>query len=129
MQKVGECMKLKVLVVDDEPDIVVLLRKYLREAGYDTEAAFDGFDAFQKIQAWHPDLVVSDVQMPVWDGFKLLKSLQELHEEHRTPVLIISGYVGGNELELTRSPNFVGFLAKPFNARKIVESVNSYFNH
>lgn len=117
----------KVLVVDDEPDIVILLAKFLRNSGYDVESAANGREAFEKIQAWHPDLVISDVQMPVWDGFKLLKSLEELPQQIKTPVLIISGYVGGNESELTRSPLFAGFIAKPFNARKIVDAVDSYF--
>lgn len=120
-------MKYKILIVDDEPDIIVLLAKFLRKSGYDVESAADGHEAFDKIQAWNPDLVISDVQMPVWDGFKLLKSLEDLHQQSKTPVLIISGYVGGNELELTRSPHFVGFIAKPFNVRKIVETVGAFF--
>lgn len=120
-------MKYKILIVDDEPDIVILLAKFLEKAGYDVDSAANGREAFDKIKSWNPDLVISDVQMPVWDGFKLLKNLQDLSQSKPTPVLIISGYVGGSELELTRSPHFVGFIAKPFNIRKMIEAVDSFF--
>jgi len=121
-------MKHKVLIVDDEPDIVRLLAKFLMAAGYETESAENGFEAFKKIQTWHPDLVISDVQMPVWDGFKLLKAVQESAEFSETPIMIISGYVGESAFELNHSPNFAGFIPKPCSTRKIVDSVNSYFD-
>lgn len=123
-------MTFKILIVDDEPDIVVLLAKFLRDAGFEVASAGNGLEAFNMIQSWNPHLVISDVQMPVWDGFKLLKSLQDLPSHSTTPILIISGYVGGNEFEFRQSPNFVGFVAKPFNTRRLVDSVKSYLeNH
>ncbi|WP_415062549.1 response regulator [Bdellovibrio sp.] len=120
-------MKYKILVVDDEPDIVILLAKFLEKAGYEVESAANGREAFDKIKSWAPDLVISDVQMPVWDGFKLLKNLQDLPQSTPTPVLIVSGYVGGSEMELTHSRHFAGFIAKPFNIRRMIEVVDSFF--
>lgn len=121
-------MRFKILIVDDEPDIVALLSKFLHNAGYDIDSASNGLEAFEKIKSWNPDLVVSDVQMPIWDGFKLLQNLQNLQQERKVPVLIISGYAGGDESELTQYPNYAGFIAKPFNIKKFIASVNSFFN-
>lgn len=116
----------KVLVVDDEPDILLLLGKFLKREGYDVAFAENGQKAFELIQTWKPDFVISDVQMPVWDGFELLKGLEELGQKHPTPILIISGYIGGNEAELRNSPHFVGFMAKPFNIPSLLQTVRSF---
>jgi CheY-like chemotaxis protein len=72
-----------VLIVDDEPDIVILLRLALEAAGYSTVEATDGREALEVIRDAHPDVVLLDVMMPGMDGWSTLEHLGETGEHPR----------------------------------------------
>ncbi|MCZ6529429.1 MAG: response regulator [Chloroflexi bacterium] len=63
----------RILVVDDEPNIVELATMYLEQEGYRVESAFDGAQALEKIQALEPSLVVLDLMLPEVDGFEVCR--------------------------------------------------------
>ena len=67
---------LKVLVVDDEPNIVELLTVSLKFQGFDVETANSGADALELARSWRPDAYILDVMMPEMDGFELLSKLR-----------------------------------------------------
>ncbi|MRR38626.1 response regulator transcription factor, partial [bacterium] len=86
-------MKKKVLVVDDEKDILDLLKYNLVKEGFDVQTASNGADALQKAAA-KPDLVILDLMMPVLDGFETCKRLKASPETASIPVVFLTAKSG-----------------------------------
>lgn len=120
-------MAFKILVVDDEKDLRDLISQFLKREGYEIEVASNGFEAFEKIKASRPDLVITDVRMPVWDGYELIKNVSGLGQEP-LPMLFISGYMGGDESKLVGNPNFAGFVSKPITRKTLIDLIKSIEN-
>lgn len=81
---------ISVLVVNDVPDLVALMKELLQQSGYDVLTAFDGQEGFEVARAEHPDLIISDVAMPRLDGIAMCRLIRA-HPELRTiPVLLVS---------------------------------------
>ena len=83
--------KKKILVVDDEPDMVAWLTIFLEDNGYSTVSAEDGIEAFEKAKSESPDLITLDVAMDRQSGTKTLRVLQEAPETSDTPIIMITG--------------------------------------
>ncbi|GBE17595.1 alkaline phosphatase synthesis transcriptional regulatory protein PhoP [archaeon BMS3Abin16] len=80
----------KVLVVDDEPDVLEVLRKVLDKHGYETVAAASGEEALEKIGEARPDAVVLDIMMPDLDGWEVSKRIRESKETGDLPIVMLS---------------------------------------
>lgn len=87
----AEQSKVKVLVVDDEPDAVEFVRTVLEEAGYEVSSAPDGEAGLAAARAERPDLVVLDVQMPGKDGFTVFAEMAKDEELGAIPVVMLTG--------------------------------------
>ena len=83
-------MAKRVLVVDDDPPIVRLLRKCLEQHGLEVATACDGAACLLAIESQRPDLVILDVMMPVMDGFQALRVLREKPETRDLPVILLT---------------------------------------
>ncbi len=81
------------LVVDDEPDLRFMVRLILETAGYDVMLAINGAEAWQRCQERAPDLVITDVMMPVMDGLQLIARLRSSPATASIPILVVSGHV------------------------------------
>ena len=112
-----------VLVVDDDPKILELVRVYLQQAGYAVVTAADGEDALRKIEAHRPNLVVLDVMLPHVDGLVLARHLRD--ERDNVPILMMSarGTVSDRITGLVEGAD--DYLAKPFNPAELVARVNA----
>jgi DNA-binding response OmpR family regulator len=86
----------KILVVDDEKDIVEFMGRKLQQEGYATVGAYDGEEALLKVKNDDPDMVILDLTMPKLNGFEVLKEIRDKHADKWRPVIIISG---NSELE------------------------------
>jgi two-component system alkaline phosphatase synthesis response regulator PhoP len=111
----------RILVVDDEPDILLLHRLNLEGAGHEVLLAADGMKALERISADRPDCVVLDVMMPVLDGWGVLEALQQ--RSGAPPVLVVSAKSSAADIELALSMGAKAYLAKPFNAQTLLEAV------
>jgi two-component system alkaline phosphatase synthesis response regulator PhoP len=80
----------KVLLVDDEPDIVELLRYNLEREGYAVQTALNGKDALKSAKTWHPDLVVLDIMMPGMDGVEVCMQMRQLPEFKNTVITFLT---------------------------------------
>ena len=107
-----------ILVVDDEPDILLLHRLNLEAAGHQVLLAADGSKALQRIADDAPDLVVLDVMMPVLDGWGVLDELRLQPEP--PPVLVVSAKSSQEDIDRAISSGAVAYLAKPFNADQLL---------
>lgn len=99
----------RVLVVDDERQIVEFLAALLEDEGFEVQRAYDGEEAWERANREHPDLVISDVSMPRLDGMALLNRIRAARALHDTPVILMSA------AERTVPRNGAGFVAKPFD--------------
>ncbi len=73
---------MKVLIVDDEPSIVNLIRMNLKLEGYDSVCAYSGREAVEAYAAQKPDIVLLDIMLPDMDGYDVLRAIQELDRRH-----------------------------------------------
>jgi CheY-like chemotaxis protein len=80
----------KVLVVDDEPDLRFLMRRFFEKAGHEVSEAGNGAAALLAVQSSRPDLVVTDLMMPVMDGFELIRRLRADPATAGIPILSLS---------------------------------------
>jgi signal transduction histidine kinase/DNA-binding response OmpR family regulator len=109
-----------ILVVDDEPDIANLIRRYLERAGYRVMMAFNGKDAFQTARTSKPDLITLDIVLPDADGFTVLEWLKSDSQTKDIPVLLISVMTDDPESKLLGA---VDYLTKPTNEHELIQHV------
>jgi DNA-binding response OmpR family regulator len=86
----------KILIADDEKDIVEFMGKKLQQEGYATVCAYDGEEALLKVKSDNPDMIILDLTMPKLNGFEVLKQLRAVSDDKWRPVIIVSG---NSELE------------------------------
>lgn len=113
--------KAKVLIVDDEPDILLMLRINLEAEGYETLLAGDGETAVQRIIDDKPDAVLLDVMMPLLDGWGVLE--QVTGQAHPPVVLVVSAKSGEADRLRARSLGAEDYITKPFDPDDITKRV------
>ena len=117
----------KILVVDDEAYIVELIQVNLEKAGYQVTTAYDGEEAWKKVEEEGPDLIVSDVMMPKLDGFGLLKKLKETMSTKSIPVVMLTAKAGDQDVFKGWHFGADEYLTKTFNPAQLVNIVNIIF--
>jgi DNA-binding response OmpR family regulator len=114
-------MPRKVLIVDDEPNIVTSLTFLMNKSGFETSVARDGDEALTEVERFHPDLVLLDVMMPEVDGWEMLRRVQERHGVGAIPVIMFSGKVDEQAAEEATSRGAQAFIGKPFNPQELID--------
>jgi DNA-binding response OmpR family regulator len=109
-----------VLVVDDEPQVVWMLQFSLEAEGYRTFAARDGVAALQEIREHRPALVLLDIMMPVMDGWSVLEQLQELPEDERPRVVVVSARSSLRDRAKAAELGADAFVVKPFAVDELI---------
>src|SRR3990172_6558951 len=112
----------KILVVDDDPDQIQLIRAYLEEAGYSVETAMDGVEALAKAKALLPDLITLDILMPKMNGLEVLDALKEDPHTQSIPVVVIT-VTEKVDLVTGPSPQVVDYLTKPIDFDAMLHSI------
>ena len=114
----------KILVVEDEKDIVEVIRMKLEKEGYEVDTAYDGIEALEKVKLNRPDLIVLDIMMPKLDGYSVNLKLKENPETENIPVIVITGKGHLKELLQIREEITVSaYLEKPFPLKLLVEKI------
>jgi len=113
----------KILLVDDEPNILIALEFLMNQQGYTVETAKDGQTALKIMESFVPDVVLLDVMMPGMDGFEVAKKIRENSDLEKTQIIFLTakgtkedrrkGYKSGGEI----------YLIKPFNNEELIEAV------
>jgi DNA-binding response OmpR family regulator len=106
-------MGFKILVVDDEPDIVQVVSGRLKREGFEVATAFDGEEALTKFAEFDPDLVLLDLTMPKLNGFEVLKHIREKYTDRWRPVIIISAQTELETLRKSYDMEADHYLTKP----------------
>jgi DNA-binding response OmpR family regulator len=113
-------MRETVLVVDDEPDVVDLVRYNLRKAGFETLEAGTGAEALALARSHHPDLIVLDVMLPERSGFEVCKELRGDPETREIPVLMLTAKAQTEDRVTGLELGADDYLTKPFSTRELV---------
>lgn len=114
----------KVLIVDDQYGIRILLKEVLQKEGYETFLAANGMQAVEIVSEQKPDLVLLDMKIPGMDGIEILRKMKEVDPEIR--VLIMTAY---GELDMLKEATNLGALthfSKPFDINKVRNLVKEY---
>jgi CheY-like chemotaxis protein len=117
----------KVLVVDDEPDILYVIKARIESIGHQVVTADDGEKAFEILKKERFDLVISDVVMPAMDGFQLYKELKKNPDTAKIPVLILTAR--GKMEDTFRVIGVDGFMSKPFETDDFMNKVKELLHH
>jgi two-component system alkaline phosphatase synthesis response regulator PhoP len=112
-----------IYVVDDEPDVVDLVRTILVAAGHEVRVATDGGTALAEIIAAPPDLVVLDLMMPDLDGFELLRLLRVHPATAEVPIVILSARTAPVDQLETLKLGANAYLCKPFSPRELLRQL------
>lgn len=113
----------RILVADDEPEVVDLVRMVLELEGYKVLEATDGEQALLKTQVEQPDLVLLDVRMPKLNGLSVLERLSQIPATAAIPVIMLSVVTTYPEMRTALQRGAVAYLTKPFELREMTRLV------
>ncbi|MGH2830277.1 MAG: response regulator [Actinomycetota bacterium] len=116
---------MKALIVDDNPDIRLLLERVLAIAGLESVQATGGREALEVLAAERPSIVVLDVQMPVMDGWETLRAIRAMPHTKDLPVILctVKGSADDTALGLQLGCNV--YVTKPFDVRELIATVQA----
>lgn len=115
----------KILIVDDDPDVHMLLNVHLQTAGYLTHSACDGTSCITAARREQPDLVILDLGLPAGGGENALGTLRKLQQFQSVPFLVVSGRPEREWGERMKSAGANGYLEKPVDPARLVAAVRS----
>ena len=123
----------KVLVVDDDQDIVFMIKSFLEKKGYEVSTAADGYEALKAININIPDLMIVDLTMPVMDGWRLSMKVRQDEKCKNIPIIVLSGLLANEVSQPEPTDPYNILMAKPFDvfkladiAQKLLDGINPF---
>lgn len=116
-------MAKRILICDDDPVILRLLQVNLELEGYDVFLAHHGEEAYEVAQETMPDLIILDIMMPRWDGYKACQELKALDATKHIPVVFLSAKAQQSDIEVGKSFGVDEYLTKPFDPSDLIDVV------
>ena len=116
-------MSHKILIVDDEPNIVISLEFLMQQSGYEVAIARDGEEALAQMASFQPDLVLLDVMLPLRNGFEVCQKIRENSLWNRVKVVMLSAK--GREIEVSKGLTLGAdaYITKPFSTKDLIAQV------
>ena len=111
-----------VLAVEDEPDMLEIIRVNLEQAGFNVVPASDGVQAFNALESSKPDLVVLDLSMPNMSGFRFARLVRRDARWEKLPLIVVTAFAF-EEVEDLANEKIDGFITKPFDPADLVSKV------
>jgi DNA-binding response OmpR family regulator len=115
----------RILVVDDDREIVRLVKAYLEKAGYNVLTAFDGETALHTLRREQPDLLVLDLMLPDRDGWDLTRLIRKDSQLSSTPIIMLTARVEDSDKIVGLEIGADDYVTKPFNPREVVARVRA----
>ena len=116
-------MAKKILLVDDEDNIVTILEARLIANGYDVVTASDGQDGLAKARAENPDLIILDVMLPKIDGFKVCRMLKFDDQYKHIPIILFSARTQDSDLDTGKQQGADAYITKPFQPEVLLAKI------
>jgi DNA-binding response OmpR family regulator len=116
-------MPKKILIVDDEPSIIVALQFLMEQNGYETIVAFSGEEAMEAVARHRPDLILLDIMLPVVDGFEVCQRVRENPEWRDIRIVLVTAL--GSDINVTKGLDLGAdaYITKPFANVELVAKV------
>jgi DNA-binding response OmpR family regulator len=113
----------KILIADDEPNIVISLEFLMRHAGYDVRSAADGHEAMRAMTSFRPDLVLLDIMLPLCDGFQICEKIRDDPDLRHAKIVMLTAK--GREVEVAKGIALGAdlYMTKPFATRELIAAV------
>jgi DNA-binding response OmpR family regulator len=118
----------KILIVDDEPNIVMTLEYTFKKSNYEVFIARDGQEALDILKTNYPDVIILDIMMPMVDGFATLEQIRKDANLQHTKVLFLSAKNKESDIEKGLALGADAYMTKPFSIKKVVEKVEELLN-
>lgn len=118
-------MTYKILIADDEPNIVISLEYLMKRQGFEVSVARDGQEAIDVAQAFAPDLMLLDVMMPHKSGFEVCQELRSRPEFARLQILMLTAKGRDTDIAKGLALGANGYMTKPFSTRDLVDKVRA----
>lgn len=120
-------MKRKVLIVDDEPNIVTALEFLLQRSGHEVKVATNGEEALAAIERDSPDVVLLDVMMPIKSGYEVCQRMRERPEWRHIKIVMLSAK--GREAEVSKGLALGAdlYVTKPFSTQELIDQIEGLF--
>lgn len=118
----------RVLVVDDEPNILLSLEFLMQQAGFDVDTAEDGEQALASVAESSPDVILLDISLPGISGFDVLERLRAEPDHASTPIVMLTAHGREVEREKGLALGADDYITKPFSTRDLVEKVQGLLN-
>jgi CheY-like chemotaxis protein len=115
--------RMRLLVVDDEPDIRLMLSLYFQNAGHEVIAKASAREALQTARGEHFDAVVADIGMPLMDGYELARALRELPEYATVPLIAVTGFIEYSDRARALEAGYNERLSKPINLPALLKII------
>lgn len=112
----------RTLVVEDEPEMLDIIRVNLEQAGYDVSLARDGVEAYEAMETSEPQAVVLDLNLPNMSGFRFLRLVRRDSRWRSVPIIVVTAFAF-EEVEDIASEGIDGFISKPFDPSELVEKL------
>lgn len=121
--------KIKVLLVDDEADLIETLRYRLETAGYDLISGSDGLAGVAKAELEKPDIVLLDIMMPRMDGYQACRAIKHNKATRHIPVVLISAKAGDVDEKKWKEAGADGYISKPFDGKDLLAVLERYLKN
>jgi len=118
-------MKQRILVVDDDKEVVRLMRAYLEQAGYEVLVAYDGESAVHNLRSEKPDLLLLDLMLPDRDGWDITRLVRSDPALAHTPIIMLTARVGDTDKIIGLEIGADDYVTKPYNPQEVVARVRA----
>lgn len=121
-------MSKKILIVDDERDLIETLTFRLEASGYEVVSAYNGREGLDKAREHAPDLILLDIMMPEMDGYKVCKELRQDIKCKDIPVVMVTAKGQDTDRDMGIEAGANGYLTKPFEANQLLDKIKELLN-
>jgi CheY-like chemotaxis protein len=118
----------RILIVDDEPHIIRVLKLAMENAGYTVDEAYNGEQALAYLETTRPDLMITDIDMPRMNGRELCLHIRQNLPELEFGIFILTARAEREHREWSRELRQVSFLEKPVSIMKLIVCIDNYFS-
>jgi DNA-binding response OmpR family regulator len=118
----------RILLVDDEPHVIRVLRLALERQGYQVDSCSNGEQALARIHAESPDVLITDIDMPRMDGVELCRRISQELPDRSFLITVLTGKTASEPRGLVAELENIAFIEKPLSLRKLLTRLDGYFD-
>jgi len=113
----------RILIIEDEPYMVELLKTRLEANNYEVIVAYDGMEGWRKARNEHPDLILLDIMLPGMDGFKICKLLKHDIRYRNVPIIMLTARANKEDMMMGKEAGADAYIAKPFDSKLLIQKI------